>query len=146
MATPVYGKQYIRFAETGLAADDAAAFSQFRVVAIDPTAGTEPPTLAYPTADGEVFGVLQQDIPALDEERAVTLPRLGTVATSGLLLIENTGGSDFTNGDALSLTNTDGSADAGGSVTPSVNGTTPIVRQTVLIGGVKMVLLSLIHI
>ena len=86
MATPVYGKQFIRFAETGLVPDDVS-LTQFRVVAIDENAGTEPPTLKV-SDGGESFGVLQQDVPKVDPEKATTLQRLGTVATSGLLLVE----------------------------------------------------------
>ena len=139
MATPVYGKQFIRFAETAQVDVAAPAIYQFRVVEV--TGATEPPSIAYPTLGGEVLGVVQQDIPAVDEDKATTLVRLATVATSGLLLVEQTGSGDFSNGDLLELGG-DGAAAVGGTIFPTVNGTTPVIRQTVQIGGVKMVLAS----
>ena len=84
MASPVYGKQFIRFAETGVVAD-ATALNQFTLVKT--SGATEPPTLELMAAGGEAFGVLQQDVPAVDPDKATTLARLGTVATSGLLLV-----------------------------------------------------------
>ena len=140
MATPVYGKQFIRFAETGLV-PDATSLTQFRVVAIDETAGTEPPTLKV-SDGGESFGVLQQDVPAVDADKATTGQRLGTVATSGLLLVEADATSKPTQNVALEV-NASGIAvatAAGSAVT--VNGTAPIVRQQVMIGGVFHVMVS----
>jgi len=138
MASPVYGKQYIRFAETGLV-DEATALEQFTVVKTAATA-TEPPTIEVMGATGEAFGVLQQDVPAVDPDRAVTFPRLGTVATSGLLLVAADGANLQVQGDALKVNATGYSSSAGGAVT--VSGTTPIVRQQVVIGGVTMALVS----
>ena len=60
---------------------------QFRVVKIDNTDATEPPTVEL-SDGGESFGVLQQEVPAYDEDKATTISRLCTVATSGLLLVE----------------------------------------------------------
>jgi len=137
-ANPVYGKQYIRFAETGLA-DPATALKQFTLVKIG-AAATEPPTIELLAAPGEAFGVLQQDIPAVDEERAVTLPRLGTVATSGLLLVEADGSNLQVQGNPLLVDGQGRSSSAGGAVT--VGATTPIVRQQVEVGGTSMVLVS----
>ena len=137
-ASPVYGKQFIRFAETGVT-EDATALKQFTLVKTA-AAATEPPTIELLAAGGEAFGVLQQDIPAVDEERAVTLPRLGTVATSGLLLVEADGANLQTQGDALKADAQGRSSSAGGAVT--VAGTTPIVRQQVVVGGTNMVLVS----
>lgn len=140
MATPVYGKQFIRFAETGLV-PEAVALTQFRPVAIDEAAGTEPPTLKV-CDGGEAMGILQQDVPAVDPDKATTAQRLGTVATSGLLLVEADAASKPVQNDALEV-NASGIAvanTAGSAVT--VNGTSPIVRQQVLIGGVFHVLVS----
>ena len=39
--------------------------------------------------------MLQQDVPAVDPDKAVTMPRLGTVATSGLLLVEAADGANL---------------------------------------------------
>ena len=137
-ASPVYGKQYIRFAETGIA-ENTTTLKQFTLVKAG-AAATEPPTIELLTGAGEAFGVLQQDIPAVDEERAVTLPRLGTVATSGLLLVEADSSNLQTQSDALKVDAQGRSSSAGGAVT--VASTTPIVRQQVVVGGTNMVLVS----
>ena len=140
MATPVYGKQFIRFAETGLV-PEATALTQFRVVAIDEAQGTEPPTLKV-SDGGESFGVLQQDVPAVDADKATTMQRLGTVATSGLLLVEADASSKPVQNIPLEV-NASGIAvaqSAGSAVL--VNGTAPIVRQQVMIGGIFHVLVS----
>ena len=139
MATPVYGKQFIRFAETGLV-PDAVALDQFTLVVIDATAGTEPPTLAQATATGEVFGVLQQDVPAVDADKATTLQRLGTVATSGLLLVAMDSANPQAQGDPLQVDANGKASSVGGAVTVGVS--TPIVRQEVAIGGVSHALVS----
>jgi hypothetical protein len=139
MASPVYGKQFIRFAETGIA-KGVEELPQFRVVKIDNSPATEPPTVEL-SDGGESFGVLQQTVPAYDEDKATTISRLCTVATSGLLLIESIVAGPVQN-DKLEV-NADGVAvgvGAGAAVT--VNGTDVIVRQTVTIGGVYMVLAS----
>ena len=138
MATPVYGKQFIRFAETGLV-PDATALEQFTLVKTA-AAVTEPPTLELMAAAGEAFGVLQQDMPAVDADKATTLQRLGTVATSGLLLVAADGANLQAQGNALLVDANGKSSSAGGAVT--VAATTPIVRQQVVIGGVAMALVS----
>ena len=138
MATPVYGKQFIRFAETGVVAD-ATALNQFTLVKTG-AAATEPPTLELLATPGEAFGVLQQDVPAVDLDKATTLARLGTVATSGLLLVSADGANLQTQGDALLVDAQGRSSSAGGAV--NVSSTTPTVRQQVMIGGVAMVLVS----
>ena len=137
MATPVYGKQFIRFAETGLV-PDATALEQFTLVKT--SGATEPPTLELMAAAGEAFGVLQQDMPAVDADKATTLQRLGTVATSGLLLVAADGANLQAQGAPLLVDANGKSSSAGGAVT--VASTTPIVRQQVVIGGVAMALVS----
>ena len=139
MASPVYGKQFIRFAETGLVAD-AVALNQFTLVAVDAAVPTEPPTLAQATGAGEIMGVLQQDVLAVDADKATTLQRLGTVATSGLLLVAADAANLQAQGDALLVDANGKSSSAGAAVT--VAGTSPQVRQVVSIGGVDMVLVS----
>ena len=139
MATPVYGKQFIRFAETGLV-PDTTALEQFTLVTIDNAAPTDPPTLELMVAAGEAFGVLQQDMPAVDADKATTLQRLGTVATSGLLLVAADAANLQVQGDPLLVDGNGKSSNAGGAVT--VDSTTPIVRQQVVIGGVAMALVS----
>ena len=138
MATPVYGKQFIRFAETGLV-PDATALEQFTLVKTA-VAVTEPPTLELMSAAGEAFGVLQQDMPAVDADKATTLQRLGTVATSGLLLVAADGANLQAQGAGLLVDANGKSSSAGGAVT--VSSTTPTVRQQVVIGGVAMALVS----
>ncbi len=139
MASPVYGKQFIRFAETGLVAD-AVALNQFTLVAVDAAVPTEPPTLAQATGAGEIMGVLQQDVLAVDADKATTLQRLGTVATSGLLLVAADAANLQAQADALLVDANGKSSSAGAAVT--VAGTAPQVRQVVSIGGVDMVLVS----
>ena len=89
---------------------------------------------------GEAFGVLQQDVPAVDPDKATTLARLGTVATSGLLLVAADNANLQAQNDALLVDAQGRSSSAGQAVT--VAATTPIVRQQVVIGGVSMVLVS----
>jgi len=141
MATPVYGKQFIRFAETGLV-PDGTALEQFTLVktAPAPAAITEPPTLALMSAAGEAFGVLQQDMPAVDADKATTLQRLGTVATSGLLLVAADVANLQPQREVLKVDGQGRSSSAGAAVT--CGATTPIVRQQVVIGGVAMALVS----
>ena len=137
MATPVYGKQFIRFAETGLV-PDATVLEQFTLVKTK--GATEPPTLELLNGAGEAFGVLQQDMPAVDADKATTLQRLGTVATSGLLLVAADNANLQAQRDPLKVDAQGRSSSAGGPVT--VGATTPIVRQQVVIGGVAMALVS----
>ena len=140
MATPVYGKQFIRFAETGLV-PDGDAIPQFRVVSIDNSSASEPPTIALTGAD-PFFGVLQQDVDAVDADKATTMQRLGTVATSGLLLVEADASSKPVQNIPLEV-NASGIAvaqSAGSAVL--VNGASPIVRQQVMVGGIFHVLVS----
>ena len=141
MATPVYGKQFIRFAETGIA-KGVDLLPQFRVVKIDNAPATEPPTVEL-SDGGESFGVLQQEVPAYDADKATTISRLCTVATSGLLLVEALAApAGPVQNDPLSV-NADGVAVASGSgAAVEVNGTAPTVRQVVTIGGVNHVLVS----
>ena len=138
MATPVYGKQFIRFAETGVA-KETDAYSQFTLVTVDPAVPSDIPTLAQATGAGEVMGVIQQDILVVDNDKATTLQRLGTVATSGLLLVA-AGANIQSTGSALKIDANGKSDSSGGAVT--CNGTTPIVRDNVTQGGVEMVLVS----
>ena len=140
MATPVYGKQFIRFAETGYV-PETTPLKQFRVVGIDLSAATEPPTIGYygaPNVTG-FFGVLQQDVDVVDPDKATTGQRLGTVATSGLLLVE-AGASLQGQGDVLTVDG-DGASVSGGDAV-EINGTSAVVRQVVAIGGVTHVLAS----
>lgn len=139
MATPVYGKQFIRFAETALV-PETNDLNQFTVVSINTPAATEPPTVEYSTG-GDSMGVNQSDILAVDPDRAVTFPRLATVATSGLLLVQAEDAAVPAQGLPLSVKDGIATTSAGATAV-TVNGVTPTVRQQVVIGGVSHVLVS----
>ena len=139
MASPVYGKQYIRFAETAYV-PPASAIPQFHLVTINAAAPTDPPTAALMVAAGECWGVIQQRVNLAASGFATDLMRLNTIATSGLLLVAADGANLQSQNDALLVDAAGLSSSAGGAVTS--DGTTPIVRQQVVIGGVSMVLVS----
>lgn len=139
MATPVYGKQYIRFAETAYVPLNVA-IAQFTLVTINAAAPSDPPTAALMVAAGECWGVIQQRVNLAASGFATDLMRLNTIATSGLLLVAADGANLQAQNDALLVDAAGLSSSAGGAVTS--DGTTPIVRQQVVIGGVSMVLVS----
>ena len=138
-ALPVYGKQYIRFAESALVPDNLTV-EAFTLFTINAAAPTEPPTIAIMAAAGEAFGVIQQRFNPSNSGFATDLNRQGTVATSGLLLVRADPANVQTQNQALLVDGTGRSQVGGGAVT--VNGTTPIVRHQVLVGGISMVLVS----
>jgi hypothetical protein len=163
-AAPIYGKQYIRYAETWEAAVDAELGSpvatavgttvgvvevgELRVVTYVTSAGpniaSAPDALAPANwvAPFSIAGVNQAYMPT-----ALAQPytaRQLTVATSGLLLIEV----DPTLAPAAVIAlnsqlqvNLLGQAtNAGNAVT--LDGTTPLIRENVTIGGRRLVLVS----
>lgn len=147
MAAPVYSKQFIRFAETFLVAN-ATAVGQFRVVELTGAPGTNPPLLVQQSNGGEAIGVAQYVVNALPTGFATDegQGRLLSVATSGLLLVSSEAGADTpvvadigtaleVNATGQAVTNT-----AGAAVT--VNGTTPVIRDVINIGGEDYVLVS----
>ena len=138
-ASPVYGKQYIRFAESGRV-DTNVAIDQFVLVTIDNAPVTVPPTAALMAAAGEAWGVIQQKFNLATSGFATDLNRQATVATSGLLLVQADGANMQAQNDALLVDATGKSSSAGGAVTQ--NGTTPVVRQAVQVGGLNYVLVS----
>jgi hypothetical protein len=148
MAAPIYAKQFIRFAETFLV-DGATAVGQFRVVQLAAAPGANPPLLAEQSdGAGVAVGVSQYEVNALPTGFATDegQGRLLSVATSGLLLVSGDPGVDIPVvgdiGTALEV-NADGQAvtnAAGTAVT--VNGTTPIIRDVINIGGESYVLAS----
>lgn len=148
-ATPVYGKQYIRFAETCYI-PCPVAIPQFTVVSVDITgtgtgdAGasigpTDPPT-AMVFNGSTAWGVLQQEFNDCSCDYATDRLRLGTVATSGLLLVNVDPANLQAQGEALRVDATGKASSAGVAVL--IDNTAPTVRQQVLIGGVNMVLVS----
>jgi hypothetical protein len=158
-AAPIYGKQYIRYAETWEATTGVQAGSplstaaggatigiceigELRVVSFASYLVPQQPNVAagidsFASIPGNICGVNQAYMPT-----ALAQPytaRQLTVATSGLLLIEATGAAISLNS-ALQV-NALGQAVAAG--TPVLlDGTTPIIRENVTIGGRRLVLVS----
>ena len=158
-AAPIYGKQYIRYAETWEAAVDAEAGSpaavaagttvgivevgELRVVAYVVSAGpniaSAPDALAPGNWTGLVAGVNQAYMPT-----ALAQPytaRQLTVATSGLLLVEVDPLSAAIALNSQLTVNTLGQAAAVGTAV-TLDGTTPLIRENVTIGGRDLVLVS----
>jgi hypothetical protein len=160
---PIYGKQYIRYAETWEAAVDAEVGSpaavaagttigivevgELRVVTYMTSAGPNiaaaPASLTPANWTGLIAGVNQAYMPT-----ALAQPytaRQLTVATSGLLLVEgvNDPGVAWTAPGLNTQLEVDGLGRAvavGQAVT--LDGTTPLIREIVQIGGRNMVLVS----
>lgn len=148
---PVYGRQSIRYTETFHAPAnfqvpgvDAVEVGEFRAVA---AAGFAGPGFAaapdaftvFPTA---IVGVNQAYVPLRSAEPAHS--RVMTVATSGLLLMENADGAagyEVTDIGAALAINALGQASEAGTLVTS-NGTTPRIREVLNIGGRHMVLVS----
>ena len=158
-AAPIYGKQYIRYAETWEATTGVQAGSplstaaggatigiceigELRVVSFASYLVPQQPNVAagidsFAAIPGNICGVNQAYMPT-----ALAQPytaRQLTVATSGLLLIEATGAAISLNS-ALQV-NTLGQAVAAGTPV-QLDGTTPIIRENVTIGGRRLVLVS----
>jgi hypothetical protein len=139
-ALPVYGKQYIRFMESGTV-PDASTIAAFTAVTINPApAALEPPRLGQAVGAGEIFGIIQQRFNPSTSGFATDLNRQASVATSGLLLVRANGGAMPAQNDALKI-GAGGLADSGGGAV-TVDGTTPIVRHRVEVGGENFVLVS----
>lgn len=148
-AAPIYGKQYIRYAETWEAAVDDQAGNPGVVEigelrAVSPATWTGSPFVAavgtYFTVQPTVIcGVNQAYMPT-----ALAQPytaRQLTVATSGLLLIEVDPTSAAIGLNTQLNVNPLGQAIAAG--TPVlIDGTQPTVRENVNIGGRRLVLVS----
>ena len=158
-SAPIYGKQYIRYAETWEAAVDAEAGSpaavaagttvgivevgELRVVAYVVSAGpniaSAPDALAPGNWTGLIAGVNQAYMPT-----ALAQPytaRQLTVATSGLLLVEVDPLSAAIALNSQLTVNTLGQAAAVGTAV-TLDGTTPLIRENVTIGGRDLVLVS----
>ena len=158
-SAPIYGRQYIRYAETFEAAVDAEAGSpaeaaagtaigvveigELRVVSYVTSAGpnvaAQPDALAPANWTGLIAGVNQAYMPT-----ALAQPytaRQLTVATSGLLLIEVDPASAAIAINTPLQVNTAGQAVAAGTAV-NLDGATPIVRENVTIGGRRLALVS----
>jgi hypothetical protein len=157
-AAPIYGKQYIRYAETWEAAvdaqvgspDDLAAGTATGIVEVGELRAVVPATYAGANiaADpgaivgfaGAICGVNQAYMPT-----ALAQPytaRQLTVANSGLLLVEVAPAAATIQPNTQLRVNLLGQAvDAGGQLA-TYEGTNPTVREAVNIGGRKLVLVS----
>lgn len=147
-AAPIYGKQYIRYAETWEAAVDTEGgaigtveIGELRAVSYATWAGPNVAAAgdAFAAPPSTICGVNQAYMPpALAQPYTA---RQLTVATSGLLLIEVEPGSALINLNSPLRINLLGQASAGGNLV-SLDGTTPLIRENVDIGGRRMVLVS----
>jgi len=156
-AAPIYGRQYIRYAETWEAAVNAEAGSpaataagttvgiveigELRVVAYLVSAG--PNVAAAPDAFAAfptlIAGVNQAYMPTTLAQPYTA--RQLTVATSGLLLIEVDPASAAITLNTQLEVNALGQATAAGTAV-TLDGTTPLIRELVDIGGRQLVLVS----
>ena len=147
-SAPIYGKQYIRYAETFEAAvDDEAGnvgvveVGELRAVSYATWAG---PNIAAP---GSAFTVQPTNIVGINQAympTALAQPytaRQITVATSGLLLVEVDPASAVINLNTQLRVNALGQASAAGT-TVTQDGTTPLIRENVTIGGRRLALVS----
>ena len=156
---PIYGRQYIRYAETWEAAVDAELGSpldtaigtnvgvveigELRVVTYVTSAGPNiaaaPDALAPANWTGNIVGVNQAYMPT-----ALAQPytaRQLTVATSGLLLIEvDPASAPIIINTQLQVNGLGQATDTGTAVL--YDGTQPTVRENVNIGGRRLVLVS----
>ena len=147
-SAPIYGKQYIRYAETWEAAVDTEGgvvgtveIGELRAVSYATWAG---PNVA---AAGDAFTVPPTTICGINQAympSALAQPytaRQLTVATSGLLLVEV----DPASGPIVLNTqlqiNLLGQATLSGTAV-TLDGTTPLIRENVTIGGRRLVLVS----
>lgn len=151
-AAPIYGKQYIRYAETWEAPTNSQAgtvgvveIGELRAVsfATGGSWGTTPnyaaPGIFFTSPPTTIVGVNQAYMPTALAQ-PLTARQL-TVATSGLLLIEVAPASAAIGLATPLQINTLGQAVAAGTPV-TLDGTTPIVRENVNIGGRKLVLVS----
>ncbi len=147
-AAPIYGKQYIRYAETWEAAVDTQGgavgtveIGELRAVSYATWAGPNVAAAgdAFTVAPTTICGVNQAYMPS-----ALAQPytaRQLTVATSGLLLIEVAPASAAINLNTPLQINLLGQATAAGTAV-TLDGTTPLIRENVTIGGRRLVLVS----
>lgn len=147
-AGPVYGRQYIRYAETWEAPTDTQAgvigtveIGELRAVSYATWAGPNYAAAgdAFSAPPTTIVGINQAYMPS-----ALAQPytaRQLTVATSGLLLIEvDPASATITLASQLEI-NLLGQATAVGTAV-TLDGTTPLIRENVTIGGRDLVLVS----
>lgn len=147
-AAPIYGKQYIRYAETWEAAVDTQG-GVVGVVEIGELRAVSYATWAGPNvaAAGDAFTVAPTNICGINQAympSALAQPytaRQLTVATSGLLLVEVAPASAAIALNTPLQINLLGQAVAAGTAV-TLDGTTPLIRENVTIGGRRLVLVS----
>jgi len=148
-AAPCYGRQYIRYAETFEAPSNTQGgavgtveIGELRAVSYATWAG---PNVA---AAGDAFTVPPTTIVGINQAympSALAQPytaRQLTVATSGLLLVEVDPASAPLTLNAQLAINTLGQASTVASVAVTLDGTTPLIRELVDIGGRNLALVS----
>ena len=147
-AGPVYGKQFIRYAETWEAPTDTQGgvvgtveIGELRAVSYATWAGPNYAAAgdAFTVAPTSIVGINQAYMPT-----ALAQPytaRQLTIATSGLLLIEVDPASGAIALASQLQVNLLGQATAAGTPV-TLDGTTPLVRENVTIGGRRLVLVS----
>ena len=147
-SAPIYGKQYIRYAETWEAPTNDQAgvvgiveVGELRAVSYATWAGANyaAPGVYFTVQPTSIVGVNQAYMPT-----ALAQPytaRQLTVATSGLLLIEVDPASPAIALNSALEINVLGQATSAG-LTVTIDGTTPYVRENVTIGGRRLVLVS----
>lgn len=145
--SPVYAKQYIRYAETYEAATDDEAntvgvveIGEYCVVAAATYAGANKCCAPGDLTEfsGEALGVNQAYIPKSSEQPQTA--RQASVATSGMLIVKVAPGADpITINTQLEVDGAGRAVAAGDGTAVTVNGTTPMVREVVEIGGTKFV-------
>ena len=148
MAAPVYGKQYIRFAESFRVAEGTAV-REFRVVELAGAPGAHPPLLVVESnGAGSVVGVSQYDVNdnVPPTGFATDRVRMLTVATSGLLLVSAEAGANVPVagdiGAPLEVNATGQAVTTGAGTAVLVNATAPVIRDVIAIGGEDYVLVS----
>ena len=147
-AGPVYGRQYIRYAETFEAptnteggAVGTVEIGELRAVSYSTWAGPNTAAAgdAFAAPPSTIVGINQAYMPT-----ALAQPytaRQLTVATSGLLLVEVDPASAAITLNTQLQVNLLGQATAAG-VAVTLDGTTPLIRENVTIGGRDLVLVS----
>jgi len=148
-AAPIYGKQYIRYAETFEAPSNTQGgavgtveIGELRAVSYSTWAGPNTAAAgdAFTVPPTTIVGINQAYMPS-----ALAQPytaRQLTVATSGLLLVEVDPAVlvDITLNTQLQINTLGQATNAGTAVT--LDGTTPLIRENIGIGGRKLVLVS----
>jgi len=148
-AAPIYGKQYIRYAETFEAPSNTQGgavgtveIGELRAVSYSTWAGPNTAAAgdAFTVPPTTIVGINQAYMPS-----ALAQPytaRQLTVATSGLLLVEVDPASAALTLNAQLQINTLGQASTVASVAVTLDGTTPLIRELVDIGGRSLALVS----